>query len=454
MTLVPVALARRFVLAGCAPLPPRATNVRDAVGLVLAEAVWSNQDVPPFANSAVDGYAVRAKDTAGAPVRLRVVATVMAGDTSAALVGDQDAVRIMTGAPMPPGADAVCMLEGSRAEAGGTAVIVDERVLSGTNVRLAGEDISAGTAVFGPGTPLTPPHIGVLASLGTETVLVRPVPRVGVVSTGDELASPLGVLGAGKIHDANGPALLARLRADGFEAVDLGMVGDDEGALARVLQGSAPTCDVVVATGGVSAGDRDVVKIVMEDLCAPGMRSMQVAVKPARPFAFGTLLAGRAPVFGLPGNPVAALVSYELFVRPALRAMAGHEVLDRPFVLATAEADLVRHRDGKLHLVGVMARAGPEGTLLVRPAGRQGAHMLRAMADADALALLPDGDGVPPGGRVEVLLLRTDCLGLLPADCLGLLPADCLGLLPAERLGFSGGEADGDGDGARFSSAS
>lgn len=408
--MIPVAEARHFVLASCAPLPLRRCAIGDVVGLALAATVCATQDVPPFANSAMDGYAVRALDTARAPVRLRVVATLMAGDEPTTPVGSDEAVRIMTGAPMPPGADSVCMVERTRTETSGS-VIVDQAIDPGTNVRHAGEDIAAGAEVFVPGTLLTPPHIGVLASLGIETVSVHPRPRVAVVSTGDELATASGTLAPGQIRDANRPALLAQLRVDGFQVVDLGTVGDDELALAHILEEGASSCDAVVATGGVSVGDRDVVRVVLEKLCGQAMRWMQVAVKPAKPFAFGTLASNQTPVFGLPGNPVSALVSYELFVRPALRAMAGYRVLDRPRLSATAETDLGRRRDGKLHLLRVLAQTGDDGTLRVRLSGGQDSHMLFAMAEANALALLPDGDGVAAGGRVDVLLLDTERLG-------------------------------------------
>ena len=182
------------------------------------------------------------------------------------------------------------------------------------------------------------------------------------MSTGDEL-SPGGELAPGKIHDANRPALLARLRAEGWETIDLGVVGDDEVSLSQVLDRGASTCDVVVASGGVGGGDRDLFGAAVEELSDGVVRSMQVAIRPGKPFAFGTLAAAGTPVFGLPGNPVAALVSYELFVRPALLAMAGHQCLDRPFASAVAEVDIRRRQDGKLHFVWVLARFGADRVL-------------------------------------------------------------------------------------------
>ena len=402
-SLVPVADARAYVLDRCRGLAPVERPLDEAGGLVLAVPVHAAHDVPPFANSAMDGYALRAADTAGAPVTLSVVGAVMAGETPVTPVGRGQAVRIMTGAPVPGGADAVCKVERTRPGDDGT-VVVEATVSVGDNVRLPGEDIAAGSAVFGPGTVLAPSHVGVLASLGIETVTVHPRPRVAVVATGDELVGGSDPLAPGKIRDANRPALMARLRADGFDPVDLGRVGDEPAAVAAVLAAGAAASDAVLVTGGVSVGDRDVAKAVLADLCGDDMRWMQVAVKPGKPFAFGILASTGTPVFGLPGNPVSALVSYELFARPGLRRLAGHVAVDRPRLAAVALADLRRRSDGKLHLVRVVVETGPDGCLGVRPAAGQASHQLRAMAEADALAIVPDGDGVPAGGRVEVLV--------------------------------------------------
>ncbi len=401
--LVPLDEARAFVVDRCAPLAARDVPVGEASGLVLAVAVVADQDVPPFANSAMDGYAVRAAETAGAPCRLVERGALMAGDAPTIAVGAGEAVRIMTGAPLPPGADAVCKVEETVRGEDGT-VVIERPVSAGENVRAAGDDVAAGSEVFVPGTTLTPAAIGVVASLGVDTVRVRPRPRVAVVATGDELVTGPGPLAPGKIRDANRPALLARLVVDGFDAVDLGQVGDEPQALATVLERAGGLADAVVATGGVSVGDRDVVKAVLSERCHD-MRWMQVAIKPAKPFAFGTLATTGVPVFGLPGNPVSALVSYELFARPGLRRLAGSATTDRPRLAATAEAPLARRTDGKLHLLRVVARARADGTLGVRPAGGQGSHQLRAMAAANALAIVPDGDGVPEGGAVEVVVL-------------------------------------------------
>lgn len=405
--LIPLADARAAVLAEVRVLAPVEVDLADALGCVLAAAVVAPETVPPFTNSAVDGYALRAKDTAGAPVRLAVRATVLAGDPPGEGPGDGEAVRIMTGAPLPPGADAACMVEWTTSEDGGATVRVDRPVAFGENVRHAGEDIEVGEVVFPAGTPLGPSHLGVLASLGVLAVRVHPRPRVGVLSTGSELVADGGPLGPGQIRDSNRVGLLALLRRAGFVPVDLGLVRDDEAHLAATLDEATGRCDAVLTSGGVSVGDRDVVKAVLAELAGDAMRWMQVAIKPAKPFAFATLGPRRVPVFGLPGNPVSALVSFELFARPALRVMAGQPVLDRPVLDATAEAPLRRARDGKLHFVRVTARL-EGGRIVVNPAGGQGSHQLLAMARANALALLPDGDGVGAGAHVRVLLLEDD----------------------------------------------
>jgi molybdenum cofactor synthesis domain-containing protein len=393
--------ARREILAACAPLAPRPVPLLEAVGCVTAGAVVTDEDVPPFANTAMDGYAVRATDTAGAPVRLEVVATLAAGMAPAQSVGPGQAIRIMTGAPMPPGADAVVMVERTRAEDGGRAVVVEVPATPGDHVRAAGEDLRAGQVVFPTGTVLGPGHVGVLASLGCETVTAAPRPRVGVLSTGDELVSGPQRLRAGQIRDANRPMLLALANQSGFEAVDLGVVRDDEAVLTAAVESGVAECDALVTTGGVSVGDFDYMKAVLDRLGR--MRWWQVAIKPAKPLAFG--MVGSVPVFGLPGNPVSSMVSFELFARPALRRMGGHADIDRPRVAAVADEPLRRRSDGKLHLVRVVASEGDDGRWHVRSSGGQASHLLRAMALANALALVPDGEGVGEGQTVETMLL-------------------------------------------------
>jgi molybdopterin molybdotransferase len=403
--------ARRQVLDRCPPRPGRSVPVSDALGCVIAETVVSTEAVPPFANSAMDGYAVRAEDTVDAgeyqPRRLEVVGTLAAGDPPAFLVGEQQAVRIMTGAPMPRGADAVVMVERTRRvkvardgpDRGRDLVDVLAPVESGTSIRAAGDDIGAGDEVLTAGTVVGPAHLGVLASIGCTSVVVVPRLKVGVLSTGDELVEGGRRLLPGQIRESNKPMLLALVHRAGCEAVDLGLVPDDEKLLEAALRAGAATCDALITSGGVSMGDFDVVKAVLDRLA--GMAWMQIAIKPAKPFAFGEVDA--TPVFGLPGNPVSSLVSFEVLARPALRQMMAQPQIDRPRVIAQAGADLHRRPDGKEHLQRVVVRWA-DGDFHADAIVAQGSHQLAASAGANGLAVLPDGDGVRAGAPVDVIL--------------------------------------------------
>ncbi|HEY1988222.1 MAG TPA: gephyrin-like molybdotransferase Glp [Acidimicrobiales bacterium] len=417
--MIPLREAQGFVLGACVPGAPHPTPIDEALGCVVAAQVVATEPVPPFVNSSRDGYALRAADTltagdAEGPVRLRVVGLIMAGSPFEGVVGPGQAARIMTGAPMPTGADAVCMLEDCLVEEDGEVVVISQPVPAGEAVRGVGEDVAVGDVMAEPGTALSPAHLGVLANQGIAEVLVHPRPRVGVLSTGDELASSLGPLAPGQIRDANRHTLLALVRREGWVPVDLGMVGDDEEALGEVLDRATASCDAVVTSGGVSVGDHDIVKVVLEKRSAGTMRWMQVAIRPAKPFAFGTLDRSATPVFGLPGNPVSAMVSFELFVRPAVRLIGGHRRLERVSVPAVVETDLRRSRDGKTHFLRAVVSLDPQGAWRVRPMVGQDSHQLRAMADANALAVLPDGAGVGAGELVEVLLTDPERLNADP----------------------------------------
>jgi molybdenum cofactor synthesis domain-containing protein len=406
--MVPIEAARRIVLDACRPLTPVERDVSGALGCVLAVDVAAAEDVPPFANTAVDGYAVRASDTRDAPVELAVVGEVAAGAATDRMVGPGEAIRIMTGAPMPPGADAVVMVEdtellGDRAVLDGTVrVCVHRSVESGAAVRGAGDDVHRGEVVFRAGTVLRPVVVGSMHGMNVRRALVVPPARVAVLSTGDELVDDGSPLRPGQIRESNRTMLAGLLVECGAEVVDRGVVPDDEAALEAVLRDAAATCDAIVTSGGVSMGDYDVVKAVLSRIAE--MTWLQIAIKPAKPFAFG-LLAG-TPVFGLPGNPVSSMVSFELLARPALRSMMGHgEPLLRPSVRAIADEALRRHPDGKVHYQRVSGHFEPDGRWHVRSTGPQGSHQLAASASANGLAVLADGDGVPAGGEVDVLLL-------------------------------------------------
>jgi molybdenum cofactor synthesis domain-containing protein len=404
--LITLEEAQAEVLAACHPLGATTVEVASAAGLVLAAPVTAAEPVPPFRNTAMDGYAVRAGDTAGAsaeaPVRLHVVGTRAAGPAGPFEVGPGEALRIMTGAAFPDGADAVAIVEDTVSE--GDRVMVLRAAESGVHIREAGGDVAAGQALFPAGTALGAGHIGVLSSVGRLTVEVVPAPRVGVLSTGDELVEGPGVLEPGQIRDSNRPTLMQLLRRDGFVPIDLGIARDDEKAIEAALRDAVSRCDAVLTSGGVSMGDFDYVKAVLDRIGR--MRWMQVAIRPAKPFAFGTV--DSVPVFGLPGNPVSSMVSYEVLARPGLRRLAGFPdaELHHPVVPAVVEGDGWRGAgDGRTSYVRVRSRFGPDGRLRVASSGGQASHQLFAMALADALAVTPPAVQLGDGDEVGIIRL-------------------------------------------------
>ena len=401
-SVTPLEDAQAFVLESCPPLDVVDVDRRVASGLVLAVAVVAAEVVPPFDNTAVDGYAVRAEDVASVPVELRVVGELAAGAAPTTALGAGEAIRIMTGAPMPSGADAVVMVEDSE-RIGDDAVRLTRSVAEGAAIRRAGDDVQVGDLLFEVGTTITPAVDAVLASVNAARVHVFRRPRVAVLSTGDELVDDGSPLEIGQIRESNKTMLAALLAEAGCEVVDLGVVRDDEAELERVLRSAAADCDAIVSSGGVSMGDYDVVKAVLGRIA--DMHWMQIAIKPAKPFAFGRL--DGTPIFGLPGNPVSSLVSFELLARPALRRMMGHRRLTRTSIVAVADVALDRQPDGKVHFMRVNGEFGDDGRYHVRPLDAQGSHQLAATALADAMVVVPDGDGVPAGADVAALLLHS-----------------------------------------------
>ncbi len=402
--MIPLAEARAHVLSRVEALAARPIRIEQALGLVLAEPVYSAEPIPGFANTAMDGYALQAEDTRGAPVTLEVVGTIGAGYDGDLQVGAGQAARIMTGAPIPDGADAVVKVElTSLPDGSGDRVNVEARVKPGNHIRHPGEDVAAGERVLEAGTVVTPGRVGLLAAVGAYDVAAHGRPRVGVLSTGDELADAAGPLRRGQIRDTNRRTLLSLVAEAGFDGVDLGIARDDPDDIERAFRAGVADCDAVLSSGGVSMGDFDYVKVVLDRI--GDMRWMQIPIKPAKPFAFG--IVDRTPVFGLPGNPVSSMVSFELLAKPALRAMAGFPPSDLgpATVRAISDDDLSHRNDGKTHYVRVAATRDHQGVLHVTRSGGQGSHQLAAMTRADGLAAVPDGSAAGVGDLVDVILL-------------------------------------------------
>ncbi len=393
--------AQSFVIGSCPPIPAVEVTLDRVEGLVLASDVVAHEQVPPFDNSAVDGYAVIAADTASVPVELPVVGEVAAGAATDHVLQRGEVIRIMTGAPLPAGCDAVVMVEETDRLPDGR-VRVNAGVEAGAAVRHAGDDVQPGDVLFPAGTVASPAVVGVLASINARTVQAHRRVRVAVLSTGDELVEDGRPLEPGEIRESNRRMLAGLLRETGCDVVDMGIVRDDEAALEQVLRRAASDCDAIVTSGGVSMGDYDVVKAVLGRIA--DMTWMQIAIKPAKPFAFGTI-AG-TPIFGLPGNPVSSIVSFEMLARPALRRMMGHRRLARRSHVALTDDDLTRRPDGKTHLMRVLASFENDGRCHVRSARAQGSHQLAATALANAIAIVPDGDGLPAGSEVAVVMME------------------------------------------------
>lgn len=391
-------------LAGVRPLPPLDVALLDALDCVLAEDVVSGVDLPGFDNSAMDGYAVRVEDVATAsrqaPVVLPVVADVPAGSDEQLPLTPGSAIRIMTGAPVPPRTGGIVPVE--QTDAGVARVEVHAPVAAGQFVRPRGEDVRAGDVLLRAGLRLGPRHLGLVAAAGQDRVRVRPRPRVVVISTGSELVEPGHPPGFGKVSDSNSIALTAAALDVGTLAYRVGIVPDDPRVLLQTLEDQLARADLVVTSGGVSAGAYDTVKEVLSRLGTVAFE--KVAMQPGMPQGFGTIGAG-IPIFTLPGNPVSSYVSFEVFVRPALRKMMGEPQLHRPSVTARVEQGWTSPA-GKRQFVRVELHREADG-FLARPVGGQGSHLVADLAAASALAVVPeDVTMVPAGGTLRCLLME------------------------------------------------
>ncbi len=413
--------ALEIILASVKPLAPVQVALLDAVGLVTAEMVVADQPIPPFTNSAMDGYAVRAIDTQGAsvgqPAKLRVVGQLPAGYAPGVEIVSGTAARIMTGAPLPDGADAVVRFEETDERSSGATtarlnakpcwVGVTRAARPLDNVRPPGEDVAAGEAVVRAGICLRPAHIGLLAAVNRIHVRVHPRPRVAILSTGDEVVDLGPSLRPGQVRNSNSYTLAAMTIRAGGVPLMLGIAGDRTDDLTEKLA-LARSADLIVTSGGVSLGDYDMVKDVLRR--QGKIDIWQVRMKPGKPLAFGRV--GSTPLLGLPGNPVAAAVSFEVFGIPALRRMLGCQNLEQPIIQATL-VERIDNRGQRRHFVRARVSRASDGEWQVEPAGQQGAGVLSSLARANGLLVVPEElEVAEPGMRLPVRMLHWETGGI------------------------------------------
>lgn len=398
--MIPLGDAQRRVLESLVRLPMTRASLWSSAGLVLADDVAAPHDVPPFANSAMDGYAVRHDDLGDPMPSLRVVEDLAAGHVAGASVEAGTAIKIMTGAPLPAGADTIIPVEDASQE--GDVVSFTAVPQQGASVRAAGGDVAAGQIVFSEGTRLTPAHLGVLAAVGVSTPRVYRRPRVAVLSTGDEVQPPeTKVLEPGWIRDANRPLLVGMLGELGVDVQDYGIVPDNGDMLRNALHRAARECDAILTSGGVSMGEYDLVKQVLTEL--GGVDLWKVAMKPAKPFAFGAI--DGTPLFGLPGNPVSVMVAFEQFVRPSLLTMMGSLYTFRRRVPGRM-VHAVETDPAKTMFLRVIATQA-DGAWSAASAGGQDSNVLSAVANATAFAVVPQGtESVDAGTAVALEMFR------------------------------------------------
>jgi len=415
--MISVEEALKKVLSYVEVLEPERKPILDCLGQVLAEDVYSDIDIPPLDNSAMDGYALRAEDTRGAaeasPVYLAVVGEVAAGSMPAQEIKPGTAIRIMTGAPLPEEADAVVRFEDtdevSRKSSGGdlSQIGILRQAEKGLNVRCRGEDIARGNLILKKGKGLRPQEIGVLASLGRSTALVIRRPIVAILATGDELTGVDQPLAPGKIHDSNTYTIAAEVSRYGGIPKILGIGRDSVQSITGKIYEDVDT-DMLITSGGVSKGDYDIVKDVLTEHGEVGFWT--VCMKPGKPLAFGVMKKlegrrkGKVPHLGLPGNPVSSMVTFEQFARPAILKMMGKEILAKPAIRAVIEDDVVDTDGRRLFArVNVTKRGGQYHAYLTGP---QGSGILTSMAKANGLAVIPENSkGVKVGDMVEVQML-------------------------------------------------
>ena len=402
--LVSVEDAREKVLSQIHPLAPLQLALTEAYGCVAAEDVVAERDLPEFASSAMDGFAVRASDVAGAtpgaPIELKIVGRAMIGRRPDAVVGGGEAIRIATGAPIPAGADTIVPIE--NAEPGGETVRLFDGPPAGQHIRPAGEDVKDGQIIVTAGRRLGPPELALLANAGFPNPMVHPRPRVIVLSTGDELIPPTETPEFGQIRDSNAYSIFAALRDVGAMPVLAGIVRDDVDALRETVLSYVIQADAFVSSGGVSVGERDVVKAAF--FRRGDLDFYKVAMQPGMPQGFGQI-EGK-PFFGLPGNPVSVFVSFEVFVRPAILKMMGRSQLYRPEVTATLTKDVAGPK-GKLQFARVRLERTDDGWMAT-PTGARGSNLISTVVRANGLAMVPVGTAVAPAGsQLRVMVFRS-----------------------------------------------
>ncbi len=393
--------ARQRMLDTIPILPPEKREILACTGYVLAEALHATENIPPFDNSAMDGYAVRAADVKNAseknPAVLSVVETIAAGYAPTKQVAAGQTSRIMTGAMMPHGANAVIMQEVTQQD--GDEVKIFESIDTAGNVRFTGESVAEGQQVMGKGKHLRPPEVSMLASLNCAEATVHRKPTVAIVSTGDEL-TPLGEpLEPGKIRDSNRYGLYAQVEEAGGIPIDMGIAPDDEAETERIFRAALANADALITSGGVSVGEHDVVKTVLAKLGE--INFWRVAMKPGKPQAYG--IADGKPIFGLPGNPVSSLVVFELFVRPALLKMAGHKDLLRPTFKATL-TETITNRDGRVNYMRAILKVS-DGEITAQTTGPQGSGILHSLVLANGLITIPTATTLQAGETVDAQFL-------------------------------------------------
>jgi molybdopterin molybdotransferase len=401
--MISVEEALERILSEIHPLLPTQIPLAEATGLVLAEDVVAREDIPPFANSAMDGFALRSQDSQpreGQPPRLRVTGGVAAGYVADHSVEEGTAMRIMTGAPVPPGADAVIQIELTRYDGPQSSwVEILQPVAPGNNIRPAGEDMRNGQTILRQGTEIGPWEVGILATLGLAMVPVIRRPQVAILGTGDEVIDIDQPLKPGKIRNSNSYLLEAATARAGARPVRLGVARDTVESL-REKFAQALSSDLIITSGGVSVGDFDLVKNIMAE--QGEINFWRINMRPGKPVAFGHI--GRTPLLGLPGNPVSAAVTFELFGRPVLRKMLGHTRLQRPQVEVIVE-DGVADKAMRRHYVRAHVQ-WRDGRFVARTTGNQGSHIMTSLIQANALIIVPEGGvEIPPGGTAQAMML-------------------------------------------------